>query len=189
MNFKEYINKRMFKESPYPSGIFISSELDGLGGNNVEYQQIITTGKEIDSFILNNKEYKVYYKKDFGIDSNYFIDDTPPHIKAVFKYKKYKHNGYICTHMWRLKESNLKMNWILLDYFLTKLKLIFSDPSLTNKGEEFWKSLIEHNINNSKYQFGIYNIEEDELISYKYFEDFDNIWENGNISIWVKLND
>lgn len=189
LNFKEFIQKNKLNESPVSTGVHLSSDMDSINGNYSIYQSILDNSEIDGHIIFNGKKYDLYLERSEESKPYWFVDINQPHLHAYFSYKPTKH-GYTCNGMWKLKSSDLRMNWILLEHFLPQLKLIFSDTSLTDKGITFWTVLIEDNINNLKYSFGIYYISKDEFIEYKKFEDFndDKIWTNSDIKIWAKLN-
>lgn len=186
LSFREYYEKNLVIESPHFSGIYMPQEMDYWPSNKEWTKDTLKITKEIDKFTYFDLVVYVYYRNTVNTECYHFVDHNKEYMKAEYFCKANKY-GMVCVRMWKWRDTILKMNWLILNYFLPKQKWIFSDIDLTDKGIQFWQNFIKENINNKKYEFGIYNILKDKLVKYEDYNNFDGIWENyANTQVWIK---
>ena len=184
--FRELYEKTILKEAPYSIGLYLPEDPDYWAAN-IEWTKDIIKSKDLIGEIKDVTGYphNVYYKFEFDLYEYYFIRNNT-HVSAYAYFRKNTY-GYTNVDIWKNIKSILKMDKLIIDYFLPIFNRIFCDKNLTNQGVRFWKKLIENNISNNKLRFGIYNNEANDIIYYKDWKFFnDEIWEEAKYQVFIE---
>lgn len=141
MNFKEYYQKHVLKESPMRLGMSSEDILDNEALNQQEAFELIEGGKPVDHILLKDTVDLNLYRTEFESTIDYFINKTPL-ITCYFIYKVLD-NDMQMSGVWNRKMSKGTAFHLFFDYYLPKYNSITSDSKHTNQGENFWKRLIK----------------------------------------------
>ena len=175
--FREYYYKNLVNESPYKTGYYLPTDPDYHASNKAWAFDIVEKFKQVDTIEPYN-DGNIYYVYQDKLDY-YIIGPNKEDVVAEICFKVDK-NGYNNIAMWRRKNSPLKMDWLILSYFLPKFKIILSDNALSTQGEAFWKKIIIDYTQNLNYNIGI--LKENKFITYTKPEEFtEDIWDDSNI--------
>jgi len=122
----------------------------------------------IDTIQFQNDEIDVYYDGNKSGGDYAFISGD----KTIAEYSYGAHDsGFIQTDtIWQDKAYRGIFRFIFVTYLLPKYKTIISDHRLTQLGFNFWVKLF--NDYNSKFQFGIFNMDSNETIKIDSGEEF-----------------
>ena len=173
-------------EAPYATGFYLPEEPDRRGAN-MEWTKDIIKSKDLIGEIkdVTGYPYNIHYKFEFDLYEYYFVCDNR-HLSAYAYFKK-KSYGVTNVDIWKCRTSILKMDRLIIDYFLPIFNKIFCDTELTDQGERFWKKLIENNISDNRLKFGIYNNKTNDVTYCKNYEMFNNeVWEDNKFQVFVE---
>mgnify|MGYP001583453852 CR=1 FL=1 len=184
---REFYIKDLSIKSPYFKDRYIPKDPYHWGSNVEWAREIEKETEKIDLRIFFEYEISIFYENLNNIYFYYFLSKTP-YMDAYFFYKKQSY-GFECfdTYTWCL--TALYPRILIFEYFLPQLKTIFFYHSLKCRDTSIWKNILPNNINNPKYEFGVYYIYENKSIICKNLSDFNNFWNDPNIRIWIKLKE
>ena len=175
MQFREYYQKFILKESPMRLGMSSDDILDNDALNQQEALDLI--GSEpapIDVVNLHNTIDLRVFRTEFESTIDYFVNKTPL-IVAYFMYKIT--DGHMqMTGVWNRKQSKGMAFNLFFEYYLPKVKSITSDNKQTTQGERFWKRIIDEAEKRNKQIKAVINDREE--------IDLDDV-----NKFWGKLND
>ena len=142
MNFRNFYQKEILKESPMRIGMNYGDVLDNAALNQEETLQKIDTLNKVDSISIGSTvDLDIYRDVRNELIDDSFINKTPL-VSAYFMY--IQHNGDMNIRgVWNSKMSKGLAFHILFDYYLKIYKTITSDNVHTTQGERFWKRIIE----------------------------------------------
>jgi hypothetical protein len=162
MNFKEYYQKHILKESPMRLGMSSDEILDNDALNQQEAFELIENGKPADQILLKDTVDLNLYRTEFESTVDYFVNKTPL-ITCYFVYKVLN-NDMQMSGVWNRRMSKGTAFHLFFDYYLPKHNSITSDNKHTSQGENSWKRLIkEAEKRNNKIKVVISNNEEVEI--------------------------
>jgi hypothetical protein len=184
-SFREYYKNVILKESPLRGQLYLPNDPDNININIEWTKDILQKAKQEDILKYFGTSYYVFLDQyDDNLDF-YVLNDNKAYIIAYLFFKKNEY-GYTITAMWKTKTSPLKIKTILLDYFLPKLKWIFSaSDNITNLGEKFWKDFIS-SLDNTIYETGIVKDGNIIIKTDTEFINSEDIW-NSDDQIWIKI--
>ena len=141
MNFKEYYQKHILKESPMRLGMTSEDILDNDALNQQEALETIEGAEFIEHILLKDTVNLSLYRTEFESTIDYFINKTPL-ITCYFIYKVQGKDMQM-SGVWNRKMSKGTAFHLFFEYYLPKYESITSDNKHTNQGENFWKRLIQ----------------------------------------------
>ena len=181
MQFKQYYQKFILKESPMRLGMSSEDILDNDALNQQEALELIeNTDLHTEQVILGNNINLTLYRTEFESTVDYFINSTPL-ITAQVIYKMT--NGNMQMHgAWNRKASKGMCFHLFFEYYLTKTNSITSDNKHTLQGEAFWKRLIKEAEKRNKIVKAV--IDENKEVD---LDDLDQFWGNTGAFYRYKL--
>jgi hypothetical protein len=141
MNFKQYYQKHVLKESPMRLGMTSEDILDNDALNQQEALELIEFDQPIDQIKLGGNVELSVYRTEFESTIEYFVNKTPL-IVSYFMYKMDGDNMQM-SGVWNRKMSKGMCFHLFFEYYLPKVKSITSDNKHTTQGENFWKRLVK----------------------------------------------
>jgi len=172
MDFKEYFQKHILKESPMRLGMSYDDILDNEALNQQEALELIRDGDIVEQIKLKDTVDLTLYRTEFESTVDYFVNKTP-FISCYFIYKLVDRDMQM-TGVWNRRSSKGMAFHLFFEYYLPKVKSITSDSKHTLQGENFWKRLIEEATTKNKTVKAVKGTEEVDI------DDASSFWGNTN---------